>query len=1437
MKDIYLRKFDENNNALYDYHNYSLSNVYTHTLTNNNYGIIATDYVCTTKFDSNGNNTISKQYYSIKTKTQYNKIIDTFNNVYQILCNPNILLTFDIDDVSILEKDLENVIHTFLDQLNNIMNSNIKLSIDDIFVNVKTKPKINSNQKIIDSIHIHSNKYSITKEDNKSLCKYYNDLEDKLFDLDYRIYGSNQLICNLGSGKLQLNNQSPIYKVYRTFTYSKINRIPYEEVKYLRIDETNNNHIELKIVPYSFHNANKKKSIKKNVIYTEKSIIEYLYENCKNELKKSSIWKRICYIVKRDNIDTIENFCLKSIGNSKYTYKDNVKYYKDGILFDDKYKYSGSLNEYCIEYLNMEIIENPITNDLIEYIGKKFPHLNKKLDKIETLMKTTFYNRVKKDKENQKIIENNKNQNIILNDLNDSENDSQSNSENEEIFELETPNKLRKIKIYNATIYDETNTKYVISYDYERGIVFDNVNKDCFPYVFDRLLEKKCNDDVDKMINYNQDEFDKLINTIIYSSQKLFNIQALWGAGKSHHIIRHIINHYINLNCNILMITENNSLNKELKTKWGFTTHLDTNKYQNRQKYICSIESIHNLKNIDFHYDLIVIDEVVAFCNHFVSTTIKGNPKDNFQLIFDLIKKSSKVITADADLSTTIFSDIFKNINDDKPYEISHLEVNPYEDTIFNIYEKKKDLFDEIFQSLEENKRICILSSKRVEIEDVILKNIQYKYPNKKVCMITMNRVVEYINGYKFEQSNKVKNDLTKYLIEGKFDVLLYSPSITTGVSLELHKVCSECYSNDNNQKFCECNMYHKVFGIFNQCGENGITTITFLQMLFRIRRLIDKEINIWCGTFNRVVKEFNIEDIDYNLKNKLSIVMNSNTMIKDNIKYNKEIDDLFWKLRLHIDYNRLVSSNNSMYRIYENLINKKLNVVFHYDSRNRVEIIKEEDETFLNIDFLDSEKWNNQVLIDIFQRTERGVNSKPLTNEEQQFYNKFTLLGNGGFEFYNLKNENAKRMLYGYFDLDFVMNNWFLINKPYVLKYLKRNKKTFENSNKYKYGKTITNKLECDKKVDEFFVIDNSRKYYVEYLFNKFNKLYESQVGLTRVNYKLEDEEFNNLKCFFPSLTKSKNQSDILKSLTKIFSSNIGITFRIKKKQNKYIRETIPLFYKKPNYLDLDLIHRLDYSKNIVDNKFRGSVNSMVLQNCFKEDIEFKRSGNVIINDGKKHNLVIKYDKNSGRNDNKIFDKDNKIGDIHKYKEYKLNNDIMKKIRSLATRKSKIEKISKAKLINDNKKIRFQITHCINEKFFTQNTFYVLDNIYDLTSKEVGELNNNYKDVNKMFMKMKCECDTGYEDIKVNKDINKKDFVIDMLKIKHKKIDETYTYQLEDDDISGLELFKNRTKTLERKQQKKSRSKLNQNENENKNQNKKNSSINENANIILNYL
>jgi hypothetical protein len=320
------------------------------------------------------------------------------------------------------------------------------------------------------------------------------------------------------------------------------------------------------------------------------------------------------------------------------------------------------------------------------------------------------------------------------------------------------------------------------------------------------------------------------------SDIKTLVLNSSYGSGKTV-LLKKLYSEY-NIK-NILMVTFRVSLANEIQAvfhAFDFDSYLNDCAFNvTNYRYICSIDSIQKIK--DNKYDLIVMDELESNLYQFHSSTMKNNkPYENFQILFDIIKKSEKLVCLDGDVGKRGL-DYIKNFGN-YIYMSNKMVKNT---KIIKIVDDGVHFYNKIHEAIMSKKKIVIASQSATKLYSIfkkyskdkdhyLLKDFKSMFndpsepdeldkpddePDKEIENKKETKTYNNFNVvmHTSKSDDKIKQAMKDDLNElwENADILLYSPTISAGVSFDkthfdlLFVILSQksCHARDLIQMMC----------------------------------------------------------------------------------------------------------------------------------------------------------------------------------------------------------------------------------------------------------------------------------------------------------------------------------------------------------------------------------------------------------------------------------------------------------------------------------------------------------------------------------------------------------------------------------------------------------------------------------------------------------
>lgn len=271
--------------------------------------------------------------------------------------------------------------------------------------------------------------------------------------------------------------------------------------------------------------------------------------------------------------------------------------------------------------------------------------------------------------------------------------------------------------------------------------------------------------------------------------------------------------------------------------------HVGASELIKAARAVCVINSIDKFKGATA-YDFLVLDEIEGILNLITSSLIKDK-KALIEAFDNLVRKSKKIICMDANLSPASVEFVraaLKRVGKSGVNETLILnEYKRFKGGLVHKYPTQESICLAIKQAVREGKKLFIPTNSMQlaqKIEEIVLQ----ENPALKVKAVHSETNKEETAYF----LNHIEDEHVKY------DIVIASPSLTSGVSIELTK---EGYKH-----------FDAVYGLFLTDGNNGHLPNVFnsVQQLGRVRYAT--ELNVW--TEKKVYREL-ISDKQKLLANK----------------------------------------------------------------------------------------------------------------------------------------------------------------------------------------------------------------------------------------------------------------------------------------------------------------------------------------------------------------------------------------------------------------------------------------------------------------------------------------------------------------------------------------------------------------------------------------
>ena len=803
---------------------------YNHVLRYSNVPIASDQYY------KQDDNVVKRFITNFNSYTQLQEQIQTGDFcLYEILRDETRKLYFDIDKVSwTKEQCIENL--KSLDEQIKVL-----LNVDNTSYVVLVNPgdEINSIHMIYKNVKLHY-------LHQKKLVQYLLTSKSIDFQLDARVYSRNRFF--------RLFNQTKVGKTAKFVFLEHYNKT---QLRQAIMDSFITNSVKAQYFEFT------KTFIDPN-IETEKVSLEQLIEiaiQTPNIINNSYNWCAITDILHSIDYIEFDNWLEKSSIDTDWSYEQNKNYEPEQTINDVGLIYHIVGRETNSKFIQLE------SNEVRLFIEDRLDVT----DDIDLIMD-------------------------YINDPIEMKNDRPIKERNQAKFGNYYVNRLSGFIFQASNIENKTiiNYKYDLLQPYEMdGIEFKN-----------NIME--CKDELNHFLN--NDSF-------------ALGIKSSWGTGKTFHCLKYAIQHY--LFDKVCIITCGNSLNKSnlidfnkfvydqidsrldpnaidydqrigtLFQQHKFCSHLDKeDNLRSHSKVVCSVQSLHRLQGKTF--DIVIMDEFEAIMQNYIAEetfNCKHSIMDSFKIFSDIANGSGKLLFMDADISVERYN-ILKSIVDSDKFKIIKNKDTSFKTTQYIIHLDKQTMVDCIIDELRQNRKIVMCScsrgdlftyltlfgcmvnklpekakrlQKQVERVQEVYKEINYT----KILYIDKYGVkLYYTNPEKTrhvceELDTSIYGELDTYIQKNKIDLVMYSPTIKCGISI-------------NDPYFDKAYCF---------ASTNSVNYLEFIQMMMRVRILLLNEAHICIDPHHFDVQRRNIPQ----------------GCIKDNLHNIKELDDYIRKEDLEI--------------------------------------------------------------------------------------------------------------------------------------------------------------------------------------------------------------------------------------------------------------------------------------------------------------------------------------------------------------------------------------------------------------------------------------------------------------------------------------------------------------------------------------------------------
>lgn len=287
-------------------------------------------------------------------------------------------------------------------------------------------------------------------------------------------------------------------------------------------------------------------------------------------------------------------------------------------------------------------------------------------------------------------------------------------------------------------------------------------------------------------------------------------VHAPMKIGKTKKLAEHIATHFTSaLRPPIIrFVSFRQTFSNNIKERFpDFVLYNDVKGDLVAPRLIVQVESLHRLRCGTEAPDLLILDECESILDQFGSGLMHGNFTDCFAKFQYLLRYSKHVVCMDAGISERTWAVLAQM----RPGPV-HYHHNMLQNAVDDVYSVTADpakWLAALYESLDNDMRVAIPMNSLTEAK-ALAKSVADRYPALRVKLYSS----ETLQSEKREHFGNVDAYWAQY------DVLIYTPTVSAGVSFETKH-------------------YHKVFGYFTDmsCGVE-----TCVQMIGRIRDVASRE-------------------------------------------------------------------------------------------------------------------------------------------------------------------------------------------------------------------------------------------------------------------------------------------------------------------------------------------------------------------------------------------------------------------------------------------------------------------------------------------------------------------------------------------------------------------------------------------------------------------
>lgn len=304
----------------------------------------------------------------------------------------------------------------------------------------------------------------------------------------------------------------------------------------------------------------------------------------------------------------------------------------------------------------------------------------------------------------------------------------------------------------------------------------------------------------------------------IYSSPQLREfeyvdtlcIRAGMKMGKTKKLVEYVNKYFVDTDYythNIILVSFRQTFSKEIQNKFkGFTLYNEVSGEIDASRVIIQVESLHRITAGKNRPDLLILDECESIFDQFDSGLHKKF-SESWAVFKWLMAYSAHLVCMDANLSNRTYEIISRM----RKAANIHYHFDTYQNAVDDVYSltvNKNEWYLDLYNSLAMGNKIAVAMSSLTEAK-ILFEGILSKHPTMKIGF--------YSSKTPMSEKKLHFSNVDEYW--GCYDVLIYTPTVSAGISFEKAH-------------------YDKLYAYFT---DNSCHAEVCIQMLGRIRNVKTK--------------------------------------------------------------------------------------------------------------------------------------------------------------------------------------------------------------------------------------------------------------------------------------------------------------------------------------------------------------------------------------------------------------------------------------------------------------------------------------------------------------------------------------------------------------------------------------------------------------------